>query len=416
VLAAIVLALPLQAVSPEQAKQMIVIIEAKLGGQEVRGSGIIVGLGSGRLYIATANHVVRRGTESAESIRVQFRWLPGESHAATAGDSQYETDLAVLIVAGADRLLPREPLPFQFLAPADSVRAGDEVYLIGNPNGTSWDMNNLPDKITKAGGIALEFRTNFIAPGHSGGALLNARHELIGMLKTEAPPHGQAVPIELIVKEFRAWRYPVQLAEASARAVTNAPAVSALPRQSDEPWGVPDNLLRGRSAGHYTLLERILDSVARLPGGEVNVALSVGPSLTQADEELLRVLPQALADSKGRIVLLHSPSEEELMKGAARGRFPVTSAKRPVWKGIDAVLALGYTQDVRPVVDTLARVTLRQGADFYVFPFRDELWDALAAVGPPPEGREPAAFALPVRNQLAIALVLKRTRLRRTVQ
>lgn len=62
----------------EEARRMIVMVRCTLGGAETLGAGIVVGSRSDRLYIATANHVVRRGLHEAEHLRVELRSLPGE--------------------------------------------------------------------------------------------------------------------------------------------------------------------------------------------------------------------------------------------------------------------------------------------------------------------------------------------------
>lgn len=45
----------------EDIKQLVVMIEATLGGMERYGAGIIFGTGADSLSIVTANHVVRAG-------------------------------------------------------------------------------------------------------------------------------------------------------------------------------------------------------------------------------------------------------------------------------------------------------------------------------------------------------------------
>jgi hypothetical protein len=81
----------------EEAKEMIVMVRGTLGGTPMFGAGIIVGSRSDRLYIATANHVVRKGLNDAEDLRVELRSLPGEAIAANLLEHADESlDLAVL--------------------------------------------------------------------------------------------------------------------------------------------------------------------------------------------------------------------------------------------------------------------------------------------------------------------------------
>jgi hypothetical protein len=48
--------------------RLVVMIQGKIGDAPSVGAGIVVGIGNDRLYIATANHVVRQGPREAESV------------------------------------------------------------------------------------------------------------------------------------------------------------------------------------------------------------------------------------------------------------------------------------------------------------------------------------------------------------
>ena len=70
---------------PEAAKHLVAMISGQLGPEAhdlTSGAGIIFGYKDSHLYIATANHVVRRGAHMAKDLRVQLRMLPGETLAA----------------------------------------------------------------------------------------------------------------------------------------------------------------------------------------------------------------------------------------------------------------------------------------------------------------------------------------------
>jgi hypothetical protein len=53
----------------EDLMRQVVMIKCQVGDGESFGAGIIFGMGSNRLYIATANHVVRRDTDEAQKVR-----------------------------------------------------------------------------------------------------------------------------------------------------------------------------------------------------------------------------------------------------------------------------------------------------------------------------------------------------------
>jgi S1-C subfamily serine protease len=91
------------------------MIKCRLGDKESFGAGIIFGYTASRIYIATANHVVRQGIDEAKNVRAQFRWLPGESiDAKLLEHVDSNLDLAVLVVT--DRVeTDLKSLPFDQL-------------------------------------------------------------------------------------------------------------------------------------------------------------------------------------------------------------------------------------------------------------------------------------------------------------
>src|SRR5205807_1720295 len=90
---------------PDEVKPLLVMIEAQFdGGGTENGAGVIFQRRSRHVYIATANHVVRKGARGATAVRVYFPWVPGESFAGNVTDSSdAQLDLAVLIV---DAMVP----------------------------------------------------------------------------------------------------------------------------------------------------------------------------------------------------------------------------------------------------------------------------------------------------------------------
>lgn len=195
----------------ERIKPLIVMITCRLGDKESFGAGIIFGYAGSRIYIATANHVVRQGTDEAKNVRVRFKWLPGESiEAKLLEHVDINLDLAVLVVG--DRLeTDFKSLPFDQLGDSTSLKRGHSVHSIGNPRGQQWRVNVTPDRVSDKVGDTISFESGFIGPGHSGGALLNERWELVGMIKADEPPDGVAVNIRSILNTLHRWDYPVKL-------------------------------------------------------------------------------------------------------------------------------------------------------------------------------------------------------------
>jgi hypothetical protein len=199
---------------PDSVMDLVVLITCRLGAAEpATGAGIIVGGDGDRVIIVTANHVVRAGGEERRDLQVRFRSLPGEpAPAILEHDFDNNLDLAVLSVANAKQLgIKLDALAFDRMADVGSVDRGAAVYVLGHPRGSRWQMNVAPDHISRRSSDWLYFESRSIAPGYSGGALLDEKGELLGMLRADQPPDGQAVSIASIVSVLRDWGYPVSL-------------------------------------------------------------------------------------------------------------------------------------------------------------------------------------------------------------
>ncbi len=192
-------------------KPLIVMITCRFAEREGLGAGIIFGYSATRVYIATANHVVRQGTDEAESVRVQFKWLPGESIKAKLLEHvDSNLDLAVLVVTYRMES-DLKSLTLDQLGDSTSLKRGDTVHSIGNPRGQQWRVNVTPERVSDKVGDSIFFESGFIGPGHSGGALVNERWELVGMIKADEPPDGVAVNIRSMLDALSRWGYPVKL-------------------------------------------------------------------------------------------------------------------------------------------------------------------------------------------------------------
>lgn len=228
----------LGAAAEEQAKRLIVMIEARIGQQLINGAGIVLGVQGDRLYIATANHVVRWGDNEAEDIKVELRILPGEPFAAKLLNSRSGSralDLAVMVVRGVETdAIPVSLLPFDRLGNTPGMRRADAVYSVGNPRGNRWRVNVSPDRVSQLDGDLIKFESQVIAPGHSGGGLFDASGRLVGMIRADQPPVGEAVKIDRILEKARHWGLPVDLVEGSFEVQTESPSDIQANPPSDE--------------------------------------------------------------------------------------------------------------------------------------------------------------------------------------
>ena len=135
------------------------------------GSGVIV---DAKGTIVTNQHVIA----GAESIRVQL--ADGRIADAAIVGQDPDTDLAILHLSLAN-------LPIMPMGRSDTLRVGDIVLAIGNPYGLSQTVTQGIVSATGRGQLGLATFENFIQTdaainlGNSGGALIDARGDLVGI-------------------------------------------------------------------------------------------------------------------------------------------------------------------------------------------------------------------------------------------
>lgn len=192
--------------------QLVVMIRGTLGDAgETLGAGIIVGRAQGRMYIATADHVVRGSADTMKDLKVAFKWLPGETTAGeVTADHDRGLDLAVVII----RNPPDLPADQGFAVVGAAPVRKDSVFTVGHPNGKPWFIGAAPDTVVETVGDAIQFQSGFVAPGNSGGALINAQSQLIGLVTQDDPPIARALRIQAALERIRQWRYPIGLSNA----------------------------------------------------------------------------------------------------------------------------------------------------------------------------------------------------------
>jgi S1-C subfamily serine protease len=152
--------------------------------QQALGSGFVIDKAG---HIVTNYHVV----EGAQQIEVSFS--NQDTYKATLVGTDPSTDLAVLQVDVSSRALT--PLA---LADSDDVRVGDPVVAIGNPFGldrtaTAGIVSALQRNVTSPNGSNIDHVIQTDAPinqGNSGGPLLNARGDVIGVNSQISSPNG----------------------------------------------------------------------------------------------------------------------------------------------------------------------------------------------------------------------------------
>jgi alpha-tubulin suppressor-like RCC1 family protein len=194
-------------------KRLIVRIETKFGDRVSYGTGLVVGAANDQIYIITANHVVRDGDRKSQEVTVEFYTLQGKPIKATL-QSQFDPnhDLAVLTVPNAKANgVDENSFPYDRVGDPALLARGDPVFLAGHPNDVRWSLSVTPDGFVETEGDWLRFESKSLFPGHSGGALLNFRLEIVGMLRSDKQPYGEALSITKILELLKGWNVPVKL-------------------------------------------------------------------------------------------------------------------------------------------------------------------------------------------------------------
>ena len=194
-----------------QIKRLVVMIKGKLEGQDSIGAGIVFGASQDRLYIATANHVVRQGTAEATDVKVLLQWLPGEwVPARLLASVDAKSDLAVISVPGL-RALSFDTAWFGEGRVGAAPQRGDEVNFYGYGNGEAWHSLAKLDAVSAVAAESIRFQSAFVSQGDSGGALVNARSQIIGLNLSDQQGGAQAIPISRVLAKAKEWSYPVDI-------------------------------------------------------------------------------------------------------------------------------------------------------------------------------------------------------------
>jgi formylglycine-generating enzyme required for sulfatase activity len=193
------------------------------------GAAILVGRSHEGVRLITAQHVVTDGIDLRtgllrvrQNISVRFWFDPERSHRAApeipdpdlargeAAKQQVAFDLAVLHVPDTDALQQSfQKLPFDLDIVLRRVRSPlalerhDGLFTIGNPNEIAWYSAPFdPERVLKVDDDTIEFRSGYIATGHSGGALFSQDWYLVGMITDDQAPGGRALRIDRVLERL----------------------------------------------------------------------------------------------------------------------------------------------------------------------------------------------------------------------
>ncbi|MBK7250579.1 MAG: trypsin-like peptidase domain-containing protein [Gammaproteobacteria bacterium] len=263
------------------------------------GSGVIV---DGAGHIVTNHHVVA----GADTVRVQL--ADGRVADAQVVGRDPDTDLAVLEINLTG-------LPVMPLGHSDRLRVGDVVLAIGNPLGLSQTVTQGIVSATGRGQLGVATFENFIQTdasinfGNSGGALVSAEGELVGIntaiVGRDAGVEGIgfAIPVNLV-------RGVVHEIIAHGRVVRGWIGIVPQDLTADEARGI------GLARGGVVIANLYVGSPAQAAG------LMPGDLLMKIDGSVVRSAQDAAARVAGarpgqrlRLAVLRGERELDLVAG-----------------------------------------------------------------------------------------------------
>lgn len=173
---------------------------------ESAGSGIIVSEDNDYIYIATNNHVVSNST----SLTITFN--DGKSVSAEVKGTDEDSDLAVVSVKKSDiSTSTMNSIKVATIGSSDNLSVGESAVVIGNALGygqsvTTGVISALDRKVSIQDDNGNTISNKLIQtdaavnPGNSGGALLNMKGEVVGIVSakysdTSVEGMGYAIPI-----------------------------------------------------------------------------------------------------------------------------------------------------------------------------------------------------------------------------
>ncbi len=276
----------------------VIVVRGLQDGRPVLGSGIAVDADG---WILTASHVARTATD----LRVEFPEAGIFSAQLVGYDAR--RDLALLRVA-ASRRLPA-------LSVARDVALGEPVAVIGAPRGRRGIMTTgqVVGVAASLPGLVPEIMirvTAEVAPGNSGGPVLNGRGEVVGLVvASNREGHGLAVSAPTIGGALSGLRAGTRI----DRAWIGIAGRTLTPAQARE---------RGVAVDRGALILEILEegpaARAGLRAGDVIVALDGAP--VEEWGELLQAVAVRQPGGTVRVTIV---------RGSERTQVDVTLGVRP---------------------------------------------------------------------------------------
>jgi Trypsin-like peptidase domain len=233
----------------DEVKKLVVMLEADVGDNTLIGAGIVFAVARNRIYIVTADHVVRDKKEDeivpASNLIAKFWQLPGEEFQATLLEPLLTPlDMAVLTVEVEDAKLSLDDFPFELLT-GGKIETSKKVISVGQGSGREWvDLQEDLNVISQQLGI-LEVQFFGVSQGDSGGGIFNENGELLGMTISDAQPALRAIDAETLLSVLEENRYEISVSRPKLPndSTSTAPEDSATPSTNvEEPVSITSEI------------------------------------------------------------------------------------------------------------------------------------------------------------------------------
>lgn len=167
-----------QSVNQQSIREAVVKVIASQGNHV--GSGIILRTTKSITYVLTAYHVIQDDLEHQGQVKIQS--VSGRTYSASIDRDRYvvtqKLDLALLKVEGFSEFAPEVSW-----GPSNILKDKDVVWAIGHPVASGqWVVSQATVKRRQNG--LIEFSASGVGPGNSGGPLLNASGEIVGIVNS----------------------------------------------------------------------------------------------------------------------------------------------------------------------------------------------------------------------------------------
>lgn len=279
---------------------------------ESAGSGIIISQDNDNLYIATNNHVV----SGAETLTITFN--DGSAVPATVKGTDSSLDLAVVVVALSD--IEEETLDdikVATIGDSDELAVGESAIVIGNSLGYGQSVTTgvisalsrqvqLEDESGNVVTSTLMQTDAAVNPGNSGGALLNMKGEVVGIVSakysdTQVEGMGYAIPISTAkdIIETLINQEVVPEDEASYFGIAGVDVTDSVSKQYGMPTGVYVSKVASNSGA----------SKAGIKKGDIIVAFN-GRDVTSM-EEISNIMQYIPAGTTVEVVVAQASNNYE---------------------------------------------------------------------------------------------------------